>query len=60
MKEFEVATEEDLDLFDDQDAYFKYADDYIVRVKSTGEYLIPVYWFKENGDMDGFMGWNNG
>lgn len=57
MKQFEVNTQEDLDSFDDQDAYFNYGDMYTVLVLDTGMVVYPVYFFRENGDMDGFMGW---
>lgn len=57
MKQFTVTTEEELDFFDDQSAYFEYGDNYSVLVEDTGDVVYPVYWFRENGDMDGFMGW---
>lgn len=55
-----LATEEELDTFDDQAIYFEYGDNYSVLVDSTGEVLYPRYYFHENGDMDGFMGWGDG
>lgn len=58
MKQFTVKTEEELDSFDDQAAYFEHNDSFSVLVEDTGEVVYPIYFFRENGDMDGFMGWS--
>lgn len=57
MKEFQVDTLEELDDFETGDAYWDYGSDYFVFVVETQESWSPVYCFRENGDMDGFMGW---
>lgn len=57
MKQFILETEGELDTFDDQAIYFEYGDNYSVLVESTGEVFYPVYYFRENGDMDGLLGW---
>ena len=57
MKEFTVDTLADLDDFEGGDAYWEYGTDYIVYVIETNEAYSPVYYFRENGDMDGFIGW---
>ena len=59
MTQFVLENEEELDAFDDQTIYFEHGDNYSVLVESTGEVLYPVYYFRENGDMDGFMGWGS-
>ena len=58
MKQFTIALGE-LDTFDDQAAYFEYGDNYSVLIDPTGEELYPVYYFRENGDMDGLIGWSD-
>lgn len=57
MKQFILETEEELYTFDDQAAYFEYGDNYSVFAGHTGEVFYPVYYFRENGDMDGFIRW---
>lgn len=60
MTQYVVNTEEDLDSFEDQEAYWRHSDNYSVLVESTGKVYLPCYCFRENGDMDGFMGWSYG
>ena len=57
MTQFILENEEELYTFDDQAAYFEHGNNYSVFLGSTGEVLYPVYYFRENGDMDGLIGW---
>jgi hypothetical protein len=57
MKEYIVQTMDDLDDFEYGDAFWEYGNQYTVYVIDADEAFSPVYYFRENGDMDGLMGW---
>lgn len=58
MQEYTVQTLDELDDFDTESVYWDHGDQYVVNVVETSQQLSPVYCFRENGDADGFMGWN--
>lgn len=57
-EQYIVNSEEELDAFDYQAAYWKHGEDYVVFHAEEGVEYKPVYCYRENGDMDGLMGWN--
>lgn len=57
MVEFDVESGEDLDNFDANEAYYEHGVSFCVNVVETGKVWWPVFYIRENGDIDGFMGW---
>lgn len=57
MIEFDVESEDDLNDFDGMEAYYEHGKEFCVNVVETGEVWYPVFYIRENGDVDGFMGW---
>jgi hypothetical protein len=58
MKEYDVETMEDLDEFDAMEAYFESGEEFCVNVVETRGLFYPVFYIRENGDVDGLIGWN--
>lgn len=56
-KRYSVEGYDELDSFETDCAYFEHGDNYSVTVMSSGVEYFPVYHFRENGDMDGLIGW---
>lgn len=56
-REYIVASMADLDDVDVDTIYWEHGTDFTVLVMETQETWSPVFCYRENGDMDGFMGW---
>jgi hypothetical protein len=58
MIEYDVETLEDLDEFDAMEAYFDVGLEFCVNVVETNEVFHPVFYIRENGDVDSLIGWS--
>lgn len=56
-KRYTVEDYDELDDFASDWAYIEYGENYSVTVMSSGAEYFPVYYIRENGDVDGLMGW---
>jgi hypothetical protein len=57
MIEFDVENKDALDSFDADEAYYHCGSNFCVYIVETGEVCYPVFCIRENGDVDGLMGW---
>lgn len=59
MKRFIVENIDDLDNFDAASAYWDEGFKFFVSCVENNKNYFPVFCIRENGDVDGFMGWND-
>ena len=57
-REYIAASSADMDEMDVESIYWEHGDNFVVYNMETRETWSPVFCYRENGDMDGFMGWN--
>lgn len=57
--QYHVADADELDVFDDYEAYLETDGYFYVIQGDTGEHHYPRWCLRSNGDIDGFAGWSD-
>lgn len=57
--QFHVRDADELDVFDDYNAYLETDGYFYVIQEDSGEKHFPRWCIRQNGDIDGFEGWSD-